>query len=67
MKLCDPYDRPTLYIRRPGSDSEEVHAFHHDDPFFNEMSAFIDNSLGEEGSADILSSFADGQSAFHES
>lgn len=58
MRLCDPYNRPTLFIRRPGSDSEEVHEFHHDDPFYNEMSAFIDRSLGE-AEPEILSSFAD--------
>lgn len=61
LKLIDPYNRPTLYVRRPGSDSEEVHTFHDDDAFFSEMATFIDTA--SKGSADlpVLSSFADGE------
>lgn len=52
MKLIDPYNRPTLYIRRPGSDIEEVHQFQDDDPFFSEISMFTD-TLAIEGTLDI--------------
>ncbi|WOO78419.1 putative protein UNK417 [Vanrija pseudolonga] len=59
LKLTDPYNRPTLYVRRPGSDVEEVHKFHDDDPFLSEMATFID--LAGKGTSDIpvLSSYAD--------
>jgi len=61
LKLIDPYNRPTLYVRRPGSDVEEVHTFHDDDAFFSEMATFIDTA--SKGTADlpVLSSFADGE------
>ena len=42
LKLIDPYNRPTLYVRRPGNDAEEIHTFHDDDAFFSEMATFID-------------------------
>lgn len=35
--------QPVLYVRRPGSDSEETHRFPDDDPFFSEVSVLIDN------------------------
>ncbi|EIW69432.1 hypothetical protein TREMEDRAFT_43977 [Tremella mesenterica DSM 1558] len=58
MRLVDPYQAPTLYVRRPGDDHEERHAFTDDDPFFSEVSSFID---AIEGGPDphILSSFED--------
>ncbi|KAJ9112820.1 hypothetical protein QFC20_002148 [Naganishia adeliensis] len=58
MRLVDPYNAPTLYLRRPGDDVEERHAFTDDDPFFSEVSNFIDCI---EGGPDphILSSFED--------
>ncbi|KAJ9104241.1 hypothetical protein QFC19_004058 [Naganishia cerealis] len=58
MRLVDPYNAPTLYLRRPGDDMEERHAFTDDDPFFSEVSNFIDCI---EGGPDphILSSFED--------
>ncbi|ORY27928.1 putative oxidoreductase C terminal-domain-containing protein [Naematelia encephala] len=59
LKLVDPYNRPTLYVRRPGSDSEEVHAFHDDDPFLSEMSSFIDMATTGKAEVPILSSYAD--------
>ena len=59
MKLVDPYNFPTLYVRRPGSDVEEVHEFHHDDPFYNELDAFIETAAGSADAKPILSSFAD--------
>jgi hypothetical protein len=62
LKLSDPYNHPVLYVRRPGSDSEEVHQFNDDDPFYSEMSTFID--MYDTGNSDvpILSTFADGES-----
>jgi hypothetical protein len=61
LKLIDPYNRPTLYVRRPGSDVEEVHKFHNDDPFFSEMSTFIDTVEGQNAEIPVLSSYADGE------
>ncbi|KAI0797984.1 putative oxidoreductase C terminal-domain-containing protein [Abortiporus biennis] len=43
LKLVNPYVQPVLYIRRPGSDHEESHRFPDDDPFFSEISVWIDN------------------------
>ncbi|KAK1924841.1 putative oxidoreductase C terminal-domain-containing protein [Papiliotrema laurentii] len=58
MRLVDPYQAPTLYVRRPGDDLEERHVYTDDDPFFSEVSNFIDCI---EGGPDpyILSSFED--------
>lgn len=58
MRLVDPYQAPTLYVRRPGDDHEERHVYTDDDPFFSEVSCFIDCI---EGGPDphILSSFED--------
>jgi len=58
MKLVDPYNAPVLYLRRPGDDHEERHAFQDDDPFFSEVSNFVDCI---EGGPDphVLSSFED--------
>lgn len=61
MNLID--NRPTLYVRRPGSDAEEVHTFHDDDPFYAEVEAFCSVLEGErEEEGVILSSFEDGES-----
>ncbi len=35
----NPYVQPVLYIRKPGSDIEEMHRFPDDDPFFSEVRA----------------------------
>lgn len=35
--------QPVLYVRRPGSDNEELYRFPDDDPFFSEVSVLIDN------------------------
>ncbi|KAJ3486611.1 hypothetical protein NLI96_g4135 [Meripilus lineatus] len=43
LKLVNPYVQPVLYIRKPGSDIEEAHRFPDDDPFFSEVSVWIDN------------------------
>ena len=58
FRLVDPYQAPTLYVRRPGDDHEERHVYTDDDPFFSEVSSFIDCI---EGGPDphILSSFED--------
>lgn len=40
-RLIDPYNAPVLRIRRPGSDTEEVHTFENDDPFFSEVGFFL--------------------------
>lgn len=42
-RLINPYVQPVLHIRRPGSDLEETYRFPDDDPFFSEISVFIDN------------------------
>ncbi|OJT04314.1 hypothetical protein TRAPUB_4948 [Trametes pubescens] len=62
LKLVNPYVQPVLYIRRPGSDLEEMHTFPDDDPFFSEISVLIDNieDIEEDPeTAQILSSFQD--------
>ena len=43
-RLVNPYVQPVLYIRRPGSDIEEMHRFPDDDPFFSEVSSDQDSS-----------------------
>jgi hypothetical protein len=43
LRLQDPYNNPTLLVRRPGDDHEEVHkGTENDDPFFSEVSNWID-------------------------
>lgn len=57
LKLTDPYNRPTVTVRRPGSDKEELYTFYDDDPFLSEMAVFIDAAEGE--NRGVLSSYAD--------
>ncbi|RXW24164.1 hypothetical protein EST38_g1732 [Candolleomyces aberdarensis] len=58
LKLVNPYSTPVLYIRRPGDDNETSITFTDDDPFFSEISHFIDTIEGrEENEPRILSSF----------
>ncbi|KAK7043625.1 hypothetical protein VNI00_008236 [Paramarasmius palmivorus] len=62
FKLVDPYVQPILYIRRPGDDSEQTFRFPDDDPFFSEISNFIDivEDIEEDpDAAAILSSYED--------
>ncbi|KAI0690570.1 putative oxidoreductase C terminal-domain-containing protein [Cytidiella melzeri] len=62
LKLVNPYVQPVLYIRRPGNDSEEIHRFPTDDPFFSEVSVLVDNieDIEEDPeTATILCSFED--------
>ncbi|KAH8116971.1 putative oxidoreductase C terminal-domain-containing protein [Phellopilus nigrolimitatus] len=63
LKLVNPYVQPILYIRRPGDDYEETHRFPDDDPFFSEVSNWIDviediEDIDPEGGL-ILSTFED--------
>lgn len=53
-------NRPTLYVRRPGNDVEEIHNFTDDDAFLSEMSTFIDTASKGSSEIPVLSSFADG-------
>jgi len=55
----NPYVQPVLHIRRPGSDLEETYNFPDDDPFFSEISVFIDNieDIENPGAATMLSSY----------
>lgn len=56
-RLVNPYVQPVLHIRRPGSDLEETYNFPDDDPFFSEISVFIDNIEDIEETATMLSSY----------
>ena len=42
FRLFDPYNRPVLHVRRPGSDDVEEYKFLDDDPFLTEISEFVD-------------------------
>lgn len=42
VRLFDPYNRPVLHVRRPGSDDVEEYKFLNDDPFLTEISEFVD-------------------------
>ncbi|PFH54410.1 hypothetical protein AMATHDRAFT_135614 [Amanita thiersii Skay4041] len=42
LKLVNPYVQPVLYMRKPGDDHELPYNFPEDDPFFSEISNFID-------------------------
>jgi hypothetical protein len=54
----NPYSVPVLYIRKPGDDNETSMTFADDDPFFSEISHFIDTiEKREENEPKILSSF----------
>lgn len=57
MRLIDPYNAPMLTVRRPGDDHVERYSFTDDDPFFSEMSEFIDAVEGKP--SHILSSYED--------
>lgn len=41
-RLVNPYVQPVLHVRRPGDDAEQTYTFPDDDPFFSEISNFID-------------------------
>ncbi|WFD32284.1 hypothetical protein MSPP1_003329 [Malassezia sp. CBS 17886] len=59
LRLCDPYNAPTLYLRRPEDDHEEVLRYQDDDPFFSEVANLIDCVEHGPNAAPILSSYED--------
>ncbi|KIJ22963.1 hypothetical protein M422DRAFT_196495 [Sphaerobolus stellatus SS14] len=59
LKLVDPYGSPTLYLRRPGIKEEETYKFEEDDPFFSEISTFVDAIEARAPKHNILSSYED--------
>ncbi|EIN11584.1 hypothetical protein PUNSTDRAFT_98745 [Punctularia strigosozonata HHB-11173 SS5] len=60
MKLVNPYGiSPMLSVRRPGVEAEEIHTFQNDDPFYSEISAFIDAAEDRAAAHGILSSYRD--------
>lgn len=59
MRLVDAYNDPTLYVRRPGDDHEQVYKYRDDDPFFSEVSSMIDAVEDPSKSSQILSSYDD--------
>ncbi|KAG2054765.1 hypothetical protein BDR06DRAFT_377318 [Suillus hirtellus] len=62
LKLVNPYVQPTLYVRKPGDDHEQMYTFPDDDPFFSEVSNWIDiiEDIEEDPeAAQILSSYED--------
>lgn len=42
LKAVDLYNEPTLYVRSPDNDSEQRYTYSDDDPYYSEISAFID-------------------------
>ncbi|GLB35013.1 putative oxidoreductase C terminal [Lyophyllum shimeji] len=62
LKLVNPYVQPTLYVRKPGDEMEHAIRFPDDDPFFSEISNWIDiiEDIEEDPeAAQILSSYED--------
>jgi len=61
LKLVNPYVQPVLHVRRPGDDKEQVYNFPDDDPFFSEISNFIDiiEDIEEEPDAALILSTYD--------
>ncbi|KAG2020347.1 NAD binding dehydrogenase [Coprinopsis cinerea AmutBmut pab1-1] len=60
LKLVNPYVQPILYIRQPGDDNETQMTFPDDDPFFSEISNFIDKIEDDDSeSGNILSNYED--------
>lgn len=52
LKAVDLYNEPTLLVRSPDSDSEQRYTYSDDDPYYSEISAFID--AAELGSKSVL-------------
>ncbi|GMK59488.1 hypothetical protein CspeluHIS016_0800940 [Cutaneotrichosporon spelunceum] len=63
LRLTDPYQNPTLYVRRPGSSDEERIQYTEDDPFFSEISGFID-TVENGPEPNILSTFEDAAKSY---
>ena len=57
LRLFDPYNRPELHVRRPGSDNVEEYRFLNDDPFLTEISEFVDVIEHGKPSENVLSTF----------
>jgi predicted dehydrogenase len=58
MILEDPYGRPTLRVRRPGTEAYEVETFGQDDPYLAEDRAFVE-AVRRGDDRGIRSSYAD--------
>lgn len=63
LRLTDPYQNPTLFVRRPGSNDEERIQYNEDDPFFSEISGFID-TIEDGPEPNILSTFEDAAKSY---
>ncbi|KXN93209.1 hypothetical protein AN958_00133 [Leucoagaricus sp. SymC.cos] len=62
IRLVNPYVQPVLYVRKPGDDHEQTTTFPDDDPFFSEISNWLDviEDIEEDPeAAQILSSYED--------
>ncbi|KAJ8508208.1 hypothetical protein ONZ45_g9489 [Pleurotus djamor] len=65
LKLVNPYVQPVLIVRSPSDDYEQKLRFPDDDPFFSEISNFIDlvedgdDEDSEGNTSEILSSYED--------
>ena len=55
--MFDPYNRPVLHVRRPSSDNVEEYEFLNDDPFFTEISEFVDVIEHVKPVENVLSTF----------
>ncbi|ORY75361.1 putative oxidoreductase C terminal-domain-containing protein [Leucosporidium creatinivorum] len=74
LRLVDPYNAPSLEVRSPLGDEVEHHTFAQDDPYFNQMSAFIDASdndgnagttaVADDDEFEILSDFDDAAKSY---
>ncbi|KAH8797336.1 putative oxidoreductase C terminal-domain-containing protein [Xylogone sp. PMI_703] len=43
MRLVDLYTTPTLFVRTPASETEEVFNYPYDDPFYSEFASLLNN------------------------
>ena len=59
LRLFDPYNNPTLYVRSPGDDHEEIIRYASDDPFYTEVSNMIDCIEHGDKAAPVLSTYED--------
>ncbi|KAF9630910.1 hypothetical protein BFW01_g1781 [Lasiodiplodia theobromae] len=53
LRLVDLYTTPTLYVRTPLSEKEEVFAYQDDDPFYSEFAALFDSIESEPRDVDV--------------
>lgn len=60
LKAVDLYNEPTLFVRSPESDGEQRYTYNDDDPYYSEISAFIDAAeLGAKSRVQNDSAIAD--------